>query len=102
MRNPIIALSIGAVLAGCTSAEQKQDYRDAQVQVIGAQVSGRTEQDKANASARAALYQAMAEVAKNAPDSADAIAVAWQWRRFKRKRIPLEQLFSFIESKMKL
>ena len=76
MRNPIIALSIGAVLAGCTSAEQKQDYRDAQVQVIGAQVSGRTEQDKANASARAALYQAMAEVAKNAPDSADAIAVA--------------------------
>ena len=76
MRNPIIALSIGAVLAGCTSAEQKQDYRDAQVQVIGAQVSGRTEQDKANASARAALYQAMAEVARNAPDSADAIAVA--------------------------
>ena len=76
MRNPIIALSIGAVLAGCTSAEQKQDYRDAQVQVIGAQVSGRTEQDKANASARAALYQAMAEVAQNAPDSADAIAVA--------------------------
>ena len=76
MKNPIIALSIGAVLAGCTSAEQKQDYRDAQVQVIGAQVSGRTEQDKANASARAALYQAMAEVARNAPDSADAIAVA--------------------------
>lgn len=76
MKTSIIALSIGAVLAGCTSAEQKQDYRDAQVQVIGAQVSGRTEQDKANASARAALYQAMAEVARNAPDSADAIAVA--------------------------
>ena len=76
MRNPIIALSIGVVLAGCTSAEQKQDYRDAQVQVIGAQVSGRTEEGKADAAARAALYAAMAEVARNAPDSADAIAVA--------------------------
>jgi hypothetical protein len=76
MRSPIIALSIGVVLAGCTSAEQKQDYRDAQVQVIGAQVSGRTEEGKADAAARAALYAAMAEVARNAPDSADAIAVA--------------------------
>ena len=72
----VLAVALGAYLTGCTSAEQKREYRNAQVQVIGAQVSGRTEQDKANASARAALYQAMAEVARNAPDSADAIAVA--------------------------
>ena len=72
----VLAVALGAYLTGCTSAEQKREYRNAQVQVIGAQVSGRTEQDKANASARAALYQAMAEVARNAPASADAIAVA--------------------------
>ena len=76
MKQAIAIISAGLILGGCTSAEQKQEYRNAQVQVIGAQVSGRTEQDKANAAARAALYQAMAEVARNAPDSADAIAVA--------------------------
>ena len=76
MKNAIIIAAVILSLGACTSSEQKQEYRNAQVQVIGAQVSGRTEQDKANASARAALYQAMAEVARNAPDSADAIAVA--------------------------
>jgi len=64
------------MLTACTSAQDKKEYRDAQVQVIGAQVSGRTEEGKADAAARAALYAAMAEVARNAPDSADAIAVA--------------------------
>ena len=76
LANAVLTVIAGGYLVGCTSAEQKQDYRDAQVQVIGAQVSGRTEQGKADAAARAALYAAMAEVAKNSPDSADAIAVA--------------------------
>ena len=76
MKKTALAVAIGLYLTGCTSAEQRQEYRDAQVQVIGAQVSGRTEQGKADAAARAALYAAMAEVARNSPDSADAIAVA--------------------------
>jgi hypothetical protein len=76
MKKTALAVAMGIYLTGCTSAEQKQDYRDAQVQIIGAQVSGRTEEGKADAAARAALYAAMAEVARNAPDSADAIAVA--------------------------
>ena len=71
-----LALAIVVALTGCTSAQDKKEYRNAQVQVIGAQVSGRTEEGKADAAARAALYAAMAEVARNAPDSADAIAVA--------------------------
>jgi hypothetical protein len=71
-----LALAIVVALTGCTSAQDKKEYRNAQVQVIGAQVSGRTEEGKADAAARAALYEAMAEVARNAPDSADAIAVA--------------------------
>jgi hypothetical protein len=77
MMNKLIAAIAGfTMLTACTSAQDKKEYRDAQVQVIGAQVSGRTEEGKADAAARAALYAAMAEVARNAPDSADAIAVA--------------------------
>jgi hypothetical protein len=72
----IVVVTWGMFLTGCTSAEDKREYRDAQVQVIGSQVSARTEEGKADAAARAALYAAMAEVARNAPDSADAIAVA--------------------------
>ena len=72
----LLAAAVVLILAGCTSTEEKQAYRQAQVEVISRQVSGRTEQGKAEATARAALYQAMAEVAKNSPSSADAIAVA--------------------------
>ena len=67
---PIIAL------AACTSTQEKRDYRRAQVDVISTQVEARSRDNSAGASARASLYKAMAEVAKNAPDSADAIAVA--------------------------
>ena len=67
---PIIAL------AACTSTQEKRDYRRAQVDVISTQVEARSRDNSAGATARAALYEAMAEVARNAPDSADAIAVA--------------------------
>ena len=72
----VVVVTWGTFLAGCTSAKQKKEYRDAQVHVIGKQVAARTEQGKNEAAARAALYAAMAEVARSAPDSADAIAVA--------------------------
>ena len=75
MKNTMIAASI-VLLAGCTSTEEKAEYRNAQVKVISTQVDARAKESSADAAARIALYAAMAEVAKNSPDSADAIAVA--------------------------
>jgi len=72
----IVVVTWGIFLTGCTSAQDKREYRDAQVKVIGTQVDARAKESSADAAARAALYAAMAEVARNAPDSADAIAVA--------------------------
>ena len=72
----IVVVTWGMFLTGCTSAQDKREYRDAQVKVIGTQVDARAKESSADAAARAALYAAMAEVARNAPDSADAIAVA--------------------------
>ena len=75
---PILALVVacGVVLTGCTSAQERRDYRRAQVDVVTTQVEARSAEGSADAAARAALYAAMAEVARSAPDSADAIAVA--------------------------
>lgn len=75
MKNAICAVTLAA-LVGCTSTEEKAEYRDAQVKVISTQVDARAKENSADAAARIALYSAMAEVAKNSPDSADAIAVA--------------------------
>ena len=72
---PLILIPI-IVLSACTSTEEKRDYRKAQVDVISTQVEARSRENSAEAAARASLYEAMAEVAKNSPDSADAIAVA--------------------------
>ena len=72
---PLILIPI-IVLSACTSTEEKRDYRKAQVDVISTQVEARSRDNSAEALARASLYKAMAEVAKNSPDSADAIAVA--------------------------
>ena len=71
----IIAILI-LVLAGCTSQEEKREYRQAQVSMVQTQVSAKTQQDIADATARTALYEAMARVAASSPDNADAIAVA--------------------------
>ena len=75
MKNGIIAAAIFA-LSACTSTEEKAEYRNAQVKVISTQVDARAKENSADAAARIALYSAMAEVARNAPESADAIAVA--------------------------
>lgn len=76
MKQAIAIISAGLILGGCTSAEEKKEYRDAQVSVISTQVDARAKESSADAAARIALYAAMAEVAKNSPSSADAIAVA--------------------------
>jgi hypothetical protein len=72
----IVIFTLGPLLVGCTSAEQKKEYRDAQVTVISSQVDARAKESSADAAARIALYAAMAEVARTSPSSADAIAVA--------------------------
>jgi hypothetical protein len=72
----LLVLAVVVALTGCTSAQEKREYRRAQVDVINSQVEARAREGSAEATARAALYAAMAEVARNAPDSADAIAVA--------------------------
>ena len=72
----VLTVASGVYLVGCTSAEQKQEYRNAQVSVISTQVDARAKENSADAAARIALYAAMAEVARSSPSSADAIAVA--------------------------
>ena len=72
----VVVLTWGTFLTGCTSAQEKREYRNAQVKVIGTQVDARSKESSSDAAARIALYAAMAEVARSSPDSADAIAVA--------------------------
>ena len=72
----VVIFTLGPFLVGCTSAEQKKEYRDAQIEVISTQVDARAKENSADAAARIALYAAMAEVARTSPSSADAIAVA--------------------------
>ena len=76
MIKSLVTAGVVVALTGCTSAQEKREYRRSQVDVISSQVEARSRDNSADAAARAALYEAMAEVAKNAPDSADAIAVA--------------------------
>lgn len=64
------------ILAGCTSQEARQAHQDGQVEIIRTQVDARTQQRIADATARTALYEAMARVAQTNPESSDAIAVA--------------------------
>ena len=60
----VIVLTLGPLVTGCTSAAEKKEYRDAQVQVIDVQVEARAKESSADAAARIALYAAMAEVAR--------------------------------------
>jgi hypothetical protein len=84
----IIVLTLGPLVTGCTSAAEKKEYRDAQVQVIDVQVNARAKENSADAAARIALYAAMAEVARTSPSSADAIAVAMAISSVKEESAP--------------
>jgi hypothetical protein len=72
MKKLLIAVFL---LSGCTSVEEKQAYRDAQIQMVEKQLLARQQMQIDMARAQAAWANAMAEVAKTNPDSADAIAV---------------------------
>lgn len=72
MKKLLIAVFL---LSGCSSVEEKQAYRDAQIQMVEKQLLARQQMQIDMARAQAAWANAMAEVAKTNPDSADAIAV---------------------------
>lgn len=72
----LAAAVITLILTGCTSQEEKREYRQAQVDMVQVQVNQKTQQGIAESQARLALYEAMAKVAETSPESADAIAVA--------------------------
>ena len=72
MKKLLIAVFL---LTGCTSVEEKQAYRDAQIQMVEKQLLARQQMQIDMARAQAAWANAMAEVAKPNPESADAIAV---------------------------
>ena len=64
------------LLAGCSSLEEKQAHNDAQIEIIRVQREAQRTEKLADAEAKKALYQALAEVAKANPDQAGAVTVA--------------------------
>lgn len=75
MKQAILAVAVASALAGCTSLEDKQDRRQAEIEMVDKQMQARAQMEVDKARAQAALYNAMAQIAANNPDSADAIAV---------------------------
>ena len=75
MKQGILAVAVASALAGCTSLEDKQDRRQAEIQMVDKQMQARAQMEVDKARAQAALYNAMAQIAANNPESADAIAV---------------------------
>lgn len=75
MKQGILAVAVASALAGCTSLEDKQDRRQAEIEMVDKQMQARAQMEVDKARAQAALYNAMAQIAANNPDSADAIAV---------------------------
>lgn len=75
MKQGILAVAVASALAGCTSLEDKQDRRQAEILMVDKQMQARAQMEVDKARAQAALYNAMAQIAANNPDSADAIAV---------------------------
>jgi len=64
------------LLAGCSSFEEKQAHNKAQIEIIKVQRDAQRSEKQADAEARKALYEALAEVAKANPDQAGAVTVA--------------------------
>ena len=71
----IVILLAVLVGAGCQSLEDKQDYRDAQVEIVQVQADANARKKQAAALERAELYKQMALVSASNPEVADAIAV---------------------------
>jgi len=70
------ALIVLLLMTGCSSFEEKQAHNDAQIEIIRVQREAQRTEKLADAEAKKALYQALAEVAKANPDQAGAVTVA--------------------------
>jgi hypothetical protein len=64
------------LLTGCTSLEEKQAHNQAQIDIVRVQRDAQRAERVADADAKKALYQALAQVAKANPDQAGAVTVA--------------------------
>ena len=71
----IAAVVVLLVLTGCTSAEEKQEYRKAQVEMVRTQVQSREQIALQREQAQAKMWEAAAEIVKANPESAPAFAV---------------------------
>jgi len=71
----IAAVVVLLVLTGCTSAEEKQEYRKAQVDMVRTQAQSREQIALQREQAQAQMWSAAAEIVKANPESADAFAV---------------------------
>ncbi len=65
-----------ALIAGCTSTEEKAQHNQAQIEIVRVQREALKAEKQAEANAQVALYNALAEVAKANPDQAGAVTVA--------------------------
>lgn len=75
MNKVLVYPTVLATLVGCTNVEDKQNRREAEIEMVEKQMQARAQMEVDKARAQAALYNAMAAIAQNNPDSADAIAV---------------------------
>ena len=73
MKRLLIAVFL---LTGCTSAEEKEQHNQAQIEIIRVQREAQRTEKLADAEAKKALYEALAEVAKANPQQAGAVTVA--------------------------
>lgn len=69
------ALFAVLVLAGCQTTEDKQNYRQAQIDIVAVQAEQNRKAKDAQAAQRAELYRQMVAVSQANPEVADAIAV---------------------------
>ena len=69
--------TISAVLLfGCASTEEKAQHNQAQIDIVRVQRDAQRDERVADADAKKALYEALAQVAKANPDQAGAVTVA--------------------------
>jgi len=70
-----LAVAVTLMMVGCTSVEEKREYRQAQVDIVKVQQQSKEAIALQREQAQAQMWSAAAEIVKANPDSADAFAV---------------------------
>ena len=70
-----LAVAVTLMMVGCTSVEEKREYRQAQVDMVKVQQQSKEAIALQREQAQAQMWSAAAEIVKANPDSADAFAV---------------------------